>query len=428
MSDLDKSGARKDFLAPFLIMVALFFFQGFLTSANGQFQEPVKSALLANAVGIKNTLMTLITFSWFIPYFIFGRTGAVMVSKYGYKGTLLRALGIMTFGLLVFAVSSVVPISEGWLLTGYKIPLGYFVFLLGSFVVGSGVTILQVVTNPYVISCQVRGTQDIQRLNIAGTASSIGNTLAPYLVTGVIFAGVALEQVNISDVFWPFIGVALLFIVMITLLSKAALPEIANTHVAVGEKLERSVWSFKHLSLGVLAIFFYVGEEVAIGNNVKSYAISLGMGEASSTLMPTLYWGALLVGRLISSFMSKVPSRTQLTVTTMSAVILVLFAAFFNSPWLLVAVGLCHSVMWSAIFTLALKGMGKYKSVATGALMMGVLGGAIIPLLQGVFADMLKNDWQWTWLFIAVGEIYMLYYSLWGSRIRPQDNVEEGER
>ena len=122
--------------------------------------------------------------------------------------------------------------------------------------------------------------------------------------------------------------------------------------------------------------------------------------------------------------MSKIPSRTQLTVTTMSAVILVLFAAFFNSPWLLVAVGLCHSVMWSAIFTLALKGMGKYKSVATGALMMGVLGGAIIPLLQGVFADMLNDDWQWTWLFIAVGEIYMLYYSLRGSRIRPGDNVE----
>lgn len=424
MTKIAESGARKDFLAPFLTMVALFFFQGFLTSANGQFQEPIKSALLANAEGIKNTLMTLITFSWFIPYFIFGRTGAKMVSKYGYKGTLLRALGIMTFGLLVFAVSSIIPLTESWLVTSVMIPVGYFVFLLGSFIVGSGVTILQVVTNPYVISCEVRGTQDIQRLNIAGTASSIGNTLAPYLVTGVVFAGVALNQVNIADVFWPFVVVALLFMVMIFLLSKAALPEMANTHVAAGEKLERSVWSFKHLSLGVLAIFFYVGEEVAIGNNVKSYAISLGMGEASSTLMPTLYWGALLVGRLISSFLNKVPSRTQLTVTTVSAVVLVLFAAFLNSPWLLVAVGLCHSVMWSAIFTLALKGLGKYKSVATGALMMGVLGGALVPLLQGVLADLLHDDWQWTWLFVAVGEMYMLYYSLSGSRVRPQDVVE----
>lgn len=425
MIKIEESGARKDFLAPFLTMVALFFFQGFLTSANGQFQEPIKSALLANAEGIKNTLMTLITFSWFIPYFIFGKTGAKMVSKYGYKGTLLRALGIMTCGLLIFAVSSIIPISENWLVTSAMIPVGYFVFLLGSFVVGSGVTILQVVTNPYVISCEVRGTQDIQRLNIAGTASSIGNTLAPYLVTGVIFAGVALQDVNISDVFWPFIGVAVLFVVMITLLSKATLPEMANTHVAAGEKLERSVWSFKHLALGVLGIFFYVGEEVAIGNNVKSYAISLGMGEASSTLMPTLYWGALLIGRLISSFMSKIPARTQLTVTTMSAVVLVLFAACCNSPWLLVAVGLCHSVMWSAIFTLALKGLGKYKSVATGALMMGVLGGALIPLLQGMLADLLHDDWQWTWLFVAVGELYMLYYSLFGSRIRLRDMVEK---
>lgn len=123
--------------------------------------------------------------------------------------------------------------------------------------------------------------------------------------------------------------------------------------------------------------------------------------------------------------MSRIPARTQLTVTTMSAVVLVLFAACCNSPWLLVAVGLCHSVMWSAIFTLALKGLGKYKSVATGALMMGVLGGALIPLLQGMLADLLHDDWQWTWLFVAVGELYMLYYSLFGSRIRPQDMVEK---
>ena len=131
MIKIEESGARKDFLAPFLTMVALFFFQGFLTSAHGQFQEPIKSALLANAEGIKNTLMTLITFSWFIPYFIFGKTGAKMVSKYGYKGTLLRALGIMTCGLLIFAVSSIIPISESWLVTSAMIPVGYFVFLLG---------------------------------------------------------------------------------------------------------------------------------------------------------------------------------------------------------------------------------------------------------------------------------------------------------
>ena len=127
--------------------------------------------------------------------------------------------------------------------------------------------------------------------------------------------------------------------------------------------------------------------------------------------------GLMLVGRLVGSSLSKISPRVQLVVTTVSAGALALLAILLNNPWLLTAVGLFHSIMWGAIFTLSVAHLGKYTSVASGVFMIGVVGGAILPLLQGILADVL-GSWRWSWFIVLLGEIFMLYYALIGSRIR----------
>lgn len=417
---MSNTKSEVNYIGPFLTLVFLFFIVGFLTTANGQFQGPLKAAFLSNAGDLKNTFVTLISFSWFLAYPLTGGIGSSWVTLYGYKGTLIRALLIMILGLGIFFLSSwyyerfpssTVKISSA------IIPLGYFIFLLGSFVVGTAATFMQVVLNPYLAACNVKGTQPVQRLNIGGSSNSIGTTLAPYFVTGIVFGGLSMEKVKVNQLMIPFLVLMVIIAIITLILSRISLPEIEGTKTIKGEKLEKNIWSFRHLKLGVIAIFFYVGAEVAIGANINLFAISLGGSFASSAaIMATLYWGGMLVGRLISSSLSKISPQIQLTVTSILAVIFILVAIGTNNPWLLVVVGLFHSVMWGSIFTLSVNKLGKYTSRASGIFMIGVLGGSVIPLLQGGLAD--AFGWRWTWLLIIISEGYILFYSISGSKVK----------
>jgi FHS family L-fucose permease-like MFS transporter len=386
---------------------------------------------------LKNTFATLITFSWFLAYPLCGGIGSRWTVRYGYKGTLVRSLFVMIAGLALFFASSwftvrfpAVALSVG----SITVPAGFFIFLLGSFVVGASATILQVVINPYLTACSVKGTQAIQRLAIGGSANSIGTTIAPFFVTGIVFGGLAMEEVQVSQLMIPFLALVAIMALVVLLLTRLPLPDIEGTKAEAGERLERSVWSFRHLTLGVVAIFFYVGVEVCIGANINLYAMEqeavrgpfsffgnssltlFGINFAIPALMATLYWGGMLIGRLVGSSLRTVRPRTQLVVTTVSATVLTLLAIALDNPWLLAAVGLFHSIMWGAIFTLSVTDLGKYTSVASGVFMIGVVGGAILPLVQGMMAD--GMGWRWSWFIVIFGELFMLYYALVGSRIR----------
>jgi FHS family L-fucose permease-like MFS transporter len=410
-----------NYLGPFITLVFLFFIVGFLTTANGQFQGPLKEAFLSGAGNLKNTFITLISFSWFLAYPLTGGIGSAWVTKYGYKGTLIRALLVMVAGLGVFFSSSwyTVQFPESKVqIASATIPVGYFIFLLGSFVVGSAATIMQVVLNPYLTACTVKGTQPVQRLNIGGSSNSIGTTVAPYFVTGIVFGGLSMSEVKVDQLMAPFFALMVVIALIALALTRFSLPDIQGTKAAVGEKLEKSVWSFSHLTLGVIAIFFYVGVEVAIGANINLYALSLGGSfAAKAAMMATLYWGGMLVGRLISSSLSKIKPNIQLAFTAILAAIFTTAAILLNNPWLLVIVGLFHSVMWGAIFTLSVAKLGKYTSVASGVFMIGVVGGAIMPLMQGAMADAL-GAWRMTWTIVILGELFILYYALLGSKVK----------
>ncbi len=430
-------------LAPFAILTFIYFIVGFLTTVNGQFQGPLQVAFLSQVESLRNTLTTLIPFFFFLGYLLNSSLGGRWIDKVGYKTTLLRAMCFMVGGLLFYLASACVAtyFNESGVTIGEDyIPWGYFIFLIGSFLMGTSAAILQVVINPYVNAYELPNTQPVQRMSIVCAINSIGTTIAPFFVTGVIFAGVAMSSVEASQLITPFIIMSI-FIAAVTLITQRLnLPNIEGTFSRSSGESKRSIWSFSHLRWGVITIFFYVGGEVAIGVNVNLHAMeliesgrpllflgseNLRLGSVElgiPALLATLYWGGLMVGRMLSSFLNNISARTQLIFAASIAIILTIIATFAENLWILVSVGLCHSIMWGAIFTLSVKELGEYTSKASGLFMMGVFGGAIFPLLQGFMADRI-GSWQWTWGIVVVCEVMILYYAMVGSRIR-RDELE----
>lgn len=429
-------------LGPFAVLTFIYFIVGFLTTVNGQFQGPLKVAFLSGAEGLRNTLTTLISFFFFLGYLVNSSLGGKWINAHGYKPTLLRALGVMIGGLLMYAMSSlfITLFPDTALRMGEDaVSYGYFIFLFGSFLMGTSAALLQVVINPYIAAYELPNTQPVQRVNIVCAINSLGTTIAPFFVTGVIFSGVSLEQVTAQQLLVPFLLIALSIVLTTAVTSRLSLPDLEGTRTDATKSQGRSIWSFRHLTFGVVAIFFYVGTEVSIGVNVNLHAMELiesGMGLSFfgkehlvlwgldfgiPALLATLYWGGLMVGRMVFSFFNNISSRVLLASTTSIAALLIIVAMLTNNLWILISAGLCHSVMWGCIFTLAVKGLGEYTSKASGIFMTGVFGGAVFPLLQGLMADAC-GSWQWTWSMALVCELVMLAYALWGSNVKIQQD------
>lgn len=435
--------SQKAPLLPFLIVTFIYFLVGFLTTVNEQLQAPLQFTFLQHAGKLKNTLTTLISFFFFLGYLINGTLGSKWVNAFGYQKTILRGLLFMISGLCTYLLSSLVghkypdiSVQHG----DATLPAGFFIFLLGSYLMGTAAAIIQVVVNPYVASYELPGTQPVQRLNITTAINSIGTTSAPFFVTAIIFSGISIENIQIQQLIIPFLLIICCIGVVYLVTNKLHLPDIAHTRASAGEKLERSIWSFRHFALGVLAIFFYVGTEVAIGANINLNAFELmrnghpitffgktdmvfgGIDLGIHALLSTLYWGGFLVGRSISSFFSHISARVQLTTTTIIATLLAIISMMTQNLWYLVAIGLLHSSMWSCIYSLAIKGLNKYTSKASGVFISAVFGGAVFTLIQGGLADIL-GSWRWTWSLTVFCELLMLYYALFGSRVREKDMI-----
>ncbi|WP_462268002.1 MFS transporter [Mucilaginibacter sp.] len=433
-----KSGNR---ILPYAIVTFIYFIVGFLTTVNEQLQAPLKFAYLNQAGGLKNTLTTLISFFFFLGYLINGTLGSKWVNVAGYKKTLIRGLLFILSGLLMYLCSSwfgyTYPHRELHF-TNVVIPYGFIIFLAGSYLMGTSAAVIQVVVNPYVASYDLKGTQPVQRLNITTGINSIGTTSAPFFVTLVMFSGIPIIHIHIQQLLLPLSVFIVCIITVILITSSLNIPDIPNTRTVAGEKLERSIWSFKHFALGVMAIFFYVGTEVSIGANINLHAFELmqaghpmtffgktkliigGLNLGIPALLSTLYWGGFLVGRGISSFLTRVSARRQLTVTTILAALCAVLAIATQNLWFLVAIGLLHSSMWSCIYSLSIRGLGKYTSRASGVFVSAVFGGAVFTLLQGGLADIF-GTWRWTWSLSVICELLMLSYALFGSRPRAQD-------
>ena len=432
---MSQTKQQQSCLVPFIIMVVLMSLGGLITSLNQQFQSPMKAAFLLMGGGMKNILTSCITFSFFLAFLIMGAPSAKYIENNGYKKTLITGLVILMGSFGIYELSAYIfetvdmatfaptiqeakAQGDSFKYTGpMVIPTAYYVFLLAAFVAGSALTFLQAVLNPYIAACNVNGTTPVTRGSIAGSGNSTMTTIGPLLVAHIIFAGKSGLDIELSSLYLPFLVLFVLVGILIVALMKVSLPAIASAEKKEGEVLEKSVWRFSHLALGVVAIFMYMGVEVTVGANINLYAESLGFLPKEAALLATIYWGLMLVGRLCGSFLSGISAQMQLTATSVLAGLCVLVGMLTNNPYILIGAGLFHSIMWGAIFALAIDKLGKYTSAGSGALMMGVVGGAVLPLLQGVLADVL-GSWQWTWALVVAAEAYLLFYALSGHKVK----------
>ncbi len=413
---------------PFLLLTFIYFIVGFLTTVNGQCQGPLKIAFLSETTTMRNSLTTLISFAFFLGYLLNSSRTGRMLNLIGYKRTLIRSLIVMVEGLVLYTASAFCAEyvgGAGIVFNGDFVPFGYFVFLMGSFLMGTAAAMLQVVINPYIAAYPLPGTSAVQRMNFTCAVNSFGTTIAPLFVTGIMFAGVPLDSVEASQLTLPFILMTLCIVVTTMTTRRLALPDIEGirsssadaTSSASSAGNTRSVWSFRNLRYGVITIFFYVGTEVSIGNNINLHAMELAASGAalSPALLATIYWGGFLVGRMVSASMKNVKPRPMLITVTLGAIALMTAAMLTENLWLLAAVGIFHSVMWSCVFTLAVDGLVEYTSRASGVFMMGVFGGAVFPVLQGMMADWI-GSWQFTWTIALVCEFVLLWYGIRGYR------------
>lgn len=411
---------------PFLLLTFIYFIVGFLTTVNGQCQGPLKVAFLSEVTTMRNALTTFISFAFFLGYLLNSSRTGRMLNRIGYKRTLVFSLGVMVCGLIFYTLSAVIAQylpEKGITTRGDFVPFGYFVFLLGSFFMGTAAAMLQVVINPYIAAYPLQGTSAVQRMNFTCAVNSFGTTIAPLFVTSVMFAGVSLNSVTADQLVSPFLAMTICVIITTLITRRLSLPDIEGTRStdkgAEGSpvKGKRSVWSFRHLKYGVITIFFYVGTEVSIGSNINLHAMELVNSgvDLSPALLATIYWGGFLVGRMLSASMKNIAPRPMLITVTVGAIVLMTLSMLTENLWLLAAVGLFHSVMWSCVFTLAVDGLGEYTSEASGVFMMGVFGGAVFPVLQGAVADWL-GSWQFTWVIALACELVILWYGWRGCR------------
>ena len=396
--------------------------------------------VLKNQFGVPNWMGTLGVLCNFIAYAVMGIPAGNMLQNLGYKKTALIAVAVGFAGVGI-------PTIAG-LLAGNA---AFGVYLLGAFVAGFSMCMLNIVVNPMLNKLAGGGNKGNQLVQVGGSFNSLMGTAVIFL-TGVFVPSIV--DAKISQVF-PLMGIALaIFAVAFVVVLFTNIPENAPAAAAKGEKSEYGPMSFRHFVLGAIAIFVYVGVEVGIPNVLQKWlqngglSVETGAEGIASTVAAT-YWLLMFFGRLLGAALgAKVSAKAMLTAVSVLGLGFVLGAMFLdpantlNMPVfkgtegfglanvpvnaaLLVLCGLCTSVMWGGIFNLAVEGLGKYTEKASGIFMALVCGGGILPLIQNFVVDATNGDYLFSYWVIVAGLAYLLFYALIGSKNVNKDIVTE---
>jgi len=375
----------------------------------------------------------------FLAYLFMGIPAGTLLIKIGYKKTALAAMLVGLVGLFLQWLSGECGASTEVFNVGEDVvTLNFLIYLLGAFICGFCVCMLNTVVNPMLNLLGGGGNKGNQLVQTGGTLNSLAGTITP-LVVGMLI-GTVTATTTVADVATLLFIAMGVFVFAFIIISCVSIPEPHLGHKAVkAEKSKYSAWSFRHTVLGVIGIFFYVGIEIGIPGVLIFWLSSLEGGSvAVAGAVAAVYWLLMLVGRFVSSIISgKVSSRAQLIFVSTLAIVLTLAAIFLpkditiNMPayqagegfqmfevpvsaMFLVLCGLCTSVMWGGIFNLAVEGLGKYTAQASGIFMMMVVGGGVMPLIQNWIAGQCGYIASY-WLVIAMFA-YLLYYGCIGCR------------
>ena len=364
----------------------------------------------------------------FTAYLFMGIPAGKMLIKYGYKKTALIALVVGIVGLVLQYLSSITGAGTFvFTYDGIPVALNLLIYLLGAFICGFCVCMLNTVVNPMLNILGGGGNRGNQFIQIGGTMNSLTATLTPML-TGILVGTVTAETSMSNVAPLLFIGMAV-FAISFVIISRVTIPE--PTLGKEQPKYEHSPLAFRHCLLGVIAIFFYVGVEIGIPMHLQFYVTELGFEGSAAVggVIAGMYWILMMVGRAISSVISgKVSTSLQMSVVSGVAIALLLIAIFMPESstvvydghdipikaFFIAACGLCTSIMWGGIFNLSVEGLGKYTEAASGIFMTMVVGGGIMPLIQQSIASTAGNIASY-WLVIAM-LAYILFYAAIGCK------------
>ncbi|MDR0732488.1 MAG: MFS transporter [Dysgonamonadaceae bacterium] len=415
-----------------IVMIFLFGMISFVTNLASPMGDILKFQF-----GVANWMGTLGVFANFIAYAVMGYPAGNLLQKLGYKKTALIAIAVGFVGVGIQTLSGT---------------LGSFgVYLLGAFVAGFSMCLLNTVVNPMLNTLGGGGNKGNQLIQIGGTFNSLCGTLV-IILTGILIPE-GIKNAQISNVFPLMFGALAVFAFAFVVILLSHIPEKKEQQQVSDASSQYSPLSFRHFVLGAIGIFVYVGVEVGIPNVLNKWlqnpdldVLRLsgnGNAEAIAGSVAATYWFLMLVGRLVGAVIgSKVSAKSMLSVASVAGLALTLVAMFAPTnvlvdlpvfkndssglfglekvpvnAALLVLIGLCTSVMWGGIFNLAVEGLGKYTEKASGIFMVLVCGGGILPLLQNGIVDLTGGGGYLAsyWIIVA-GLAYLLYYSLVGSK------------
>jgi FHS family L-fucose permease-like MFS transporter len=411
------AAATPDYARPLAVVTTLFFMWGFLTCLNDILVPHLKSIF-----DLSYAQVMLVQFAFFSAYFLFSVPWSRVVNTVGYQRTMVVGLLTMAVGAFLF-----VPAASA---------ASYPLFLTALLVLAAGITGLQVAANPYVDLLGKPETAS-SRLDLTQAFNSLGTTIAPKLGGLLILsaAPLAMEQLRqlapqalhayrvqqAASVKMPYIVISVALVLLAVLIGMFKLPKIETTAPRAGEKVNDSIWRHPNLLFGAIGIFTYVGAEVSIGSFLVNY---LGLPEIAGLSAKTaagfvsFYWGGAMIGRFLGApLLRRVKAEHLLALCAVCAATLVVASMLLGghtAMWTILAVGFFNSIMFPTIFSLGVAELGPLTGSGSGVLNMAIVGGAILPVVQGVIAD--HMGLHHAFLLPVICYLYILFYGLSGSK------------
>ena len=403
-------------------MIALFAMIAFVTNLC----TPM-ATIIKNQGPISNVLAQIGNYGNFVAYLVMGIPAGMLISKFGYKKTALIGLAVGATGILIQWFSGQLDVEQ-------NLGLVFAVYLVGAFIAGLCMCILNCVVNPMLNLLGGGGNSGNQLIQIGGVFNSSA-AVACYILMGALISDAT--KAKIADA-TPALMIALaIFVIAFIVIMFTKIEEPEQAPVELG--LIKGAMSYRHFALGALAIFLYMGIEVGVPNFVQQYLIADGIPAGTVGMIVAVYWFMMLIGRFVgASIGSKVSSRAMVTTVSIATLVLVLFGMYAPADVLVsfpgvdwgkleliwqpipmgifafLLVGLCTSVMWGAIFNMAVEGLGKYTAVASGIFMTMVFGCAVMMGIQGYVADL--TDYMTSFWVVVFCAAYILFYALVGSK------------
>ena len=384
------------------VVGALFFMLGFITCLNDILIPHLKAIFNLNY-----TQAMLVQFCFFTAYAVMSIPMSKLVEKMGYKAGIIGGFLIAALGCILFYPAAA--------------SASYPIFLGALFILAAGIVLLQVAGNPYVTLLAPKGKESMM-LTLIQAFNSLATTVAPPIGAALIFVDATASQAErISSVQMPYLGLAGFMILLSVLIGLIKLPDarqIAAAQTESNHDGKTSVWQYKHMVLGTIGIFCYVGAEVAIGSlmvNVLEHTAGLDHDKAAGYL--SVYWGGAMVGRFIGAgLMNKIAPNKYLAFNASMAVGLLLLAIAAGggavTQWALLLIGFFNSIMFPTIFSLGTKGLGKFTGAASGIISTAIVGGALVPVLQGFVID--HVGLMISYVIPAVCYVYIVFFATRG--------------